>query len=196
MTQFPLHLKKNPWYHLINPWISVLLPKLLPLSGCPSPSKPPTYHMSSLQCIDKFLLPSWNLWWRLLCSKASLLSLDSLSYLMSLKYKAQVFQNVVLHNCSFDFPLLSSPLVMGSEQENHIEKNEIMPFAATWMGLEIIILSKSERDKYCFYAESTKMIQMNLFTKQKQTHRLREQTSGFRCAGRWGGVERVEGKDS
>ena len=67
---------------------------------------------------------------------------------MSLKYKAQVFQNVVLHNCSFDFPLLSSPLVMGSEQENHIEKNEIMPFAATWMGLEIIILSKSERDKY------------------------------------------------
>ena len=30
-----------------------------------------------------------------------------------------------------------------------IEKNEIMPFAATWMGLEIIILSKIiQKEKY------------------------------------------------
>ena len=29
-----------------------------------------------------------------------------------------------------------------------IKKNEIMPIAATWMDLEIIILSKTEKDKY------------------------------------------------
>ena len=32
------------------------------------------------------------------------------------------------------------------------EKNEIIPFAATWMDLEIIILSEvsqTEKDKYC-----------------------------------------------
>ena len=41
------------------------------------------------------------------------------------------------------------------------EKNEIMPFAATWMDLEIIILSGVSQRKtnivwYCLYAESFK----------------------------------------
>ena len=31
------------------------------------------------------------------------------------------------------------------------------------------------------------MIEMNLFTKQKKTHRLREQTYGYRGRGRVGG---------
>ena len=72
------------------------------------------------------------------------------------------------------------------EYYSAIRKNEIMPFAATWMDLEIIILSdlsQTEKDKYhkimliCRILK--KMIQMNLFTKQKQTHRLRGQTYGY-----------------
>ena len=40
--------------------------------------------------------------------------------------------------------------------------------------------SKSDKDKWdCLYEESKKIIQMNLFTKQKQTHRLTEQTYGY-----------------
>ena len=48
-----------------------------------------------------------------------------------------------------------------------------MPFATTWMDLEIVILnevSQTEKDKYhmiSLIVESRKMIQMNLFTKQK-----------------------------
>ena len=46
-----------------------------------------------------------------------------------------------------------------------IKKNEIMPFSATWMDLEIIILSEvsqAEKDKYhmiSLHMESKKMIQ-------------------------------------
>ena len=49
-------------------------------------------------------------------------------------------------------------------------KNEIMPFAAIWMDLELIILSavrKREKQIYHSYVESKKVIEMNLFTKQK-----------------------------
>ena len=54
-----------------------------------------------------------------------------------------------------------------------IVKNEIMPFAATWMDLEIVILSevKSDRERQIAYDiaynQSKTMVQMNLFTKQK-----------------------------
>ena len=62
------------------------------------------------------------------------------------------------------------------EYNSAIKKNEIMPFAATWIDVEIFILSEisqTEKDKFAYhlYVESEKMIQINLFTKQKQTHR-------------------------
>ena len=48
-----------------------------------------------------------------------------------------------------------------------------MSFAATWMHLEMIILSEVNQTMtniiYHLYVESKKMVQMNLFTKQKQT---------------------------
>ena len=51
-----------------------------------------------------------------------------------------------------------------------IKKNEIMPFAATWMDVETIILSEVSQTKtnitgYHLHVETKKMIQMNLFTK-------------------------------
>ena len=58
------------------------------------------------------------------------------------------------------------------EYYSAIKKNEIMPFAATCMGLKIIILSEvsqTEKDKYHMISLICgifkKMIQMNLFTK-------------------------------
>ena len=63
------------------------------------------------------------------------------------------------------------------------KKNEIMPFATTWMDLEMIILSEVNQTKrsiiYHLYVQSKNMIQMNLFTKQKQTHRHRKQIYSY-----------------
>ena len=56
-----------------------------------------------------------------------------------------------------------------------------MPFAATWMPLEIITpreVSTKEKDKYrmtSLICGIQNMTQMNLFTKQKQAHRHRAQ---------------------
>ena len=64
------------------------------------------------------------------------------------------------------------------------KKNEIMPFAATWTQLEIIIQSEvnqKEKDKYHIIAiirGISNMTQMNLSMKQKETHRHGGQTCG------------------
>ena len=42
-------------------------------------------------------------------------------------------------------------VIRSLEWDSDIKKNEIMPFAATWMDLEIVILgevSQAEKDKY------------------------------------------------
>ena len=68
-----------------------------------------------------------------------------------------------------------------------------MLFAATWIDLEIIILGEvgqKEKDKYHMISlicgMTHTMTQMNLSTKQKQTHRHREQTCGCQGGGVWG----------
>ena len=72
-----------------------------------------------------------------------------------------------------------------TEYYSAITKNKIMAFAATWMNLEMVILSEVSQTKtniicYHLYVESKKkMKQMNLFTKQKQTHRHRKQTYSY-----------------
>ena len=53
-----------------------------------------------------------------------------------------------------------------------LKKDEMMPSAATWIDLEIVILSKvnhTEKDKYhdITYMWNLKKMLMNLFTKQK-----------------------------
>ena len=61
-----------------------------------------------------------------------------------------------------------------------------MPFAATRKDLEIIKLSEvrqTEKERYHMISLMCgifkKMIQMNLFTKQKRTYRRRKQTYGY-----------------
>ena len=64
-----------------------------------------------------------------------------------------------------------------------------MPFAATWMDLENIILSEINQRKtntrsYHLYVESKKITKVNVHTKQKQTHGHRKYS--------WRGKRKVE----
>ena len=61
------------------------------------------------------------------------------------------------------------------------KKNEVMQFAATWMDLQIIILTEVKRQisyDIAYTQNLKKMIQMNLFIKQEQTHRSWKQIHG------------------
>ena len=70
-----------------------------------------------------------------------------------------------------------------------------MPFATTWMDLEPVILSEvnqAEKDKYhdiAYTQNPKKEIQINLFTKQKQSHRCRKQI--YRYQRDWRGRDKL-----
>ena len=61
------------------------------------------------------------------------------------------------------------------EYYSTIKKNEIMPFAATWMDLENVILSEVSQTEEKYYMTSLtcgmlkKMIQMNLQNRKRLT---------------------------
>ena len=64
------------------------------------------------------------------------------------------------------------------------KKNEIMPFAATWMDIDIIILSEASQTKtniiwYHFYVESKKSDKSELIYKTEKSHKYRKQTYGY-----------------
>ena len=75
-------------------------------------------------------------------------------------------------------------LIYTVEYSSAIKKNEIKPSAATGMDLENVLLSEVRQKRrntirHPLYVKSKKeMMQMNLLTKQKETHRLRKQTYG------------------
>ena len=63
-----------------------------------------------------------------------------------------------------------------TEYYSVIKKNEVTPFAATWMDLEII-LSQNEKDKYhdiIYMWNLIKIIEKNLFIEQKQPYRFKK----------------------
>ena len=71
------------------------------------------------------------------------------------------------------------------EYYSAIKRSKLMPLAATWMDPENVMLcelSQTGKEKYCmtfFICGIVKgMIQINLLTKQKETHTLREQANG------------------
>ena len=65
---------------------------------------------------------------------------------------------------------------------SHIKRDVILPLTvATWIDLENIIPSEVRQKKlnviYQLYV-NLKIIQMNLYTSEKQTHRYRKQANG------------------
>ena len=66
------------------------------------------------------------------------------------------------------------------EYYSAIKNSEILPFVTTWTDLDVTILSEAsqaEKDNYYLISlicAAQKIVEINLFPKQKQTHRLRK----------------------
>ena len=60
------------------------------------------------------------------------------------------------------------------------KKNKILPLATMWINLECIILSEArERQIFCMLPLICEIFKKKMYiTKQKWTHRYREQTNG------------------
>ena len=74
------------------------------------------------------------------------------------------------------------------EYYSAIKRNEIMPFAATGMDPEILILSEVSQRRRHSLCWNLKRNDTNELTKQKETHRLGERIYGYQEG-------RVEGRD-
>ena len=69
-----------------------------------------------------------------------------------------------------------------------IRRNKTRPFTAPWTDLEIMVPREvSQRELDIAYMWNLKMIQTNLFTKQKQAHRHRKKTYSYKKEERRGG---------
>ena len=67
------------------------------------------------------------------------------------------------------------------EYYSAVKKNETVPLAATWGDLESVTVSEGSAEHKCHisYVRSLRQrVQMNLFTKQRETHRHTKRASG------------------
>ena len=81
-----------------------------------------------------------------------------------------------------------------TEYYTAIKKNKIMPFAATWIDLESVILNEVSQKRrnivwYPLYVQSEINDANELTYKTKQVHKLRKQAYGF--WGKWQGEQIV-----
>ena len=74
------------------------------------------------------------------------------------------------------------------EYHSAIEKNKKLPFAATWMDLEIFTLnevSQTQKESIILLLCGIKKgVQMKIFTKQKSSHRCRKQIYAYQGIGK------------
>ena len=79
------------------------------------------------------------------------------------------------------------------ENKQQVQREEAIKVSFYTQGrvwLKLLECQDQRKTNIAYMWNQKKMIQMNLFTKQKQTHRLRERTYGYQ-RGRVGGRDRL-----